>query len=65
MDSEKVSQSVANYGVVMIEIWCCKFVKKTRPRELVYAQREGDDAPNTQALPKAVVKDNHVSHAVQ
>jgi hypothetical protein len=64
INPEQVAQSVANHGIIVVELWRCKFVKKHRARELVYTQREGDDTPDTRALPKAVVEDNHVSHAV-
>jgi hypothetical protein len=64
MDPEQVTKSAASHGIIVVELWCWKFVKKSHARELVYPRREGDDAPDTQALPKAVVEDNHVSHAV-
>jgi hypothetical protein len=47
MDPEQVAKSVASHGIIVVELWRCKFVKKSHARELVYPRRECDDAPDT------------------
>ena len=66
MDEGQVKKSVEEYGKIVVSIARGDFVRSpSDPDNSAVTLWDGYQAPDVQSSSKAVVKDNHVSHAIR
>jgi len=65
MSDNRVHQAVATYGTIVVKIWRCVNVGTGRPLTTIINNFPCDVIRGPRVSAKAVVEDNHVSHAVQ
>ena len=66
MDAGQVKRSVEEFGKIVVSITRGTFVRMPSDRDnSPVTLWDGYEAPDVQISSKAVVKDNHVSHAIR